>query len=558
MRTDVTLNDKYTTTCGRIYVTGIQALVRLPLMQSVLDKANGLNTAGYISGYRGSPLGALDLQLWQAKDFLDARNIVFQPGINEDLAATAIWGTQQAELNGEGKFDGVFAIWYGKGPGVDRSGDAFRHANLAGTSKYGGVLAALGDDHACESSTTAHQSEFALVDAMMPILNPSSVQDILDFGLAGWQLSRFSGCWVGLKCVHDTVEATASIEILPGGLQPVIPHDFTLPADGLNIRWPDTPLAQEQRLHELKLPAIQAYWRENSLDRLIYDPADASVGIITTGKSYSDVMRALTELDIDKAMAEKLGLRLYKLALSWPVEREGLYRFAKGLKKIIVIEEKRALVEDQVKTLLYGKSQHPAVVGKFDEKGQLLLPSTARLSAIQIAKVISTQLLCHVSSESLKQKLAQVEANIDHEIELAPMQRMPYFCAGCPHNTSTKVPEGSIALAGIGCHYMAQWMDRSTARFTQMGAEGASWIGESKFSKRPHIFQNIGDGTYLHSGILAVRAAVASNTTMTFKGVVQRCCCNDRWTAYGRSVNRCPNCAAIVCRRRRRGCCGYG
>ena len=308
MLADISLNDKYTRESGRIFVTGIQALVRLPLLQSSRDAASGLNTAGYITGYRGSPLGGFDLQLWQAKDFLEPRNIIFQPGINEDLAATAIWGTQQAEINGEGKFDGVFAIWYGKGPGVDRSGDAFRHANLAGTSRYGGVLAALGDDHACDSSTTAHQSEFALVDAMMPILNPSSVQDILDFGLMGWQLSRYSGCWVGLKCVHDTVEASSSIEIDAGrDRQIIVPDDIVLPPDGLNIRWPDTPLEQEHRLHEYKLPAVQAFWRVNGLDRLIFNPSDARVGIITTGKSYSDLRRALTELDIDERGRKQIG-----------------------------------------------------------------------------------------------------------------------------------------------------------------------------------------------------------------------------------------------------------
>ena len=517
MLTDVSLNDKYTRESGRIFVTGIQALVRLPMLQAARDAVNGLNTAAYITGYRGSPLGGFDIQLWQAQEFLDPHNIIFQPGINEDLAATAIWGTQQAEIDGYGKFDGVFCIWYGKGPGVDRSGDAFRHANLAGTSKYGGVLAAMGDDHACESSTTAHQSEYALVDAMMPILNPANVQDIVDFGLAGWALSRFSGCWVGLKCVHDTVEATASINLDTGSSPLITPEDFALPAGGLNICWPDTPLEQEQRLHEHKLPAVQAYWRANSLDQLIFDSSDARVGIVTTGKSYSDVRRALNELDIDERKARNLGLRLYKVAMSWPLEREGLYRFARGLQKIVVVEEKRGLIEDQIKTLLYGRADAPAVVGKQDEQGRSLLPSTARLGAMQIAGVIGDQLLMHVDSESLSERVASLIAQSQNETVLAPMQRMPYFCAGCPHNTSTRVPEGSIALAGIGCHYMAQWMDRSTARFTQMGAEGASWIGESKFSNRKHVFQNVGDGTYLHSGLLAIRAAVASDTTMTFK-----------------------------------------
>ncbi len=514
---NVSLDDKYTKRSGRIFISGIQALVRLPMLQSARDAANGLNTACYISGYRGSPLGAFDLQLWQAKEFLDQHNIVFQPGINEDLAATALWGTQQAEIDGFGKFDGVFGIWYGKGPGVDRSGDAFRHANLAGTSRYGGVLAAMGDDHACESSTTAHQSEFALVDAMMPILNPSGVQDILEFGLIGWAMSRYSGCWVGLKCVHDTVESAASVDIELSSLEFDVPEDFKLPPGGLNIRWPDTPLQQEQRLHQYKLPAVEAFWRVNSLDRVIFNPRDAHFGIVTTGKSYSDVRRALNELGINAQSAHKAGVRLYKIAMSWPLEREGLYKFAEGLRRIVVVEEKRGLIEDQIKTLLYGRANTPVVVGKFDEFGDILLTSTARLEAMHIASVIGQQLLLHANSESVKHRLDRVFAKINKDSGQSPLQRMPYFCAGCPHNTSTKVPDGSIALAGIGCHYMAQWMDRSTARYTQMGGEGASWIGESKFSKREHVYQNVGDGTYLHSGLLAIRAAVASNTTMTFK-----------------------------------------
>ncbi len=517
MLTEVSLNDKYTRQSGRVFMTGIQALVRLPMLQSQRDRLAGLNTAAYITGYRGSPLGALDIQFWQAQEFLAPNNIVFQPAINEDLAATALWGTQQAELDGQGKYDGVFGIWYGKGPGVDRSGDAFRHANLAGTSRYGGVLAAMGDDHACESSTTAHQSEFALVDAMMPILNPSNVQDILDFGLAGWALSRFSGCWIGLKCVHDTVEATASIELASAPDSFVIPEDILLPPGGLNIRWPDTPLQQEQRLHEHKLPAVHAFWRENSLDRLIYDPPDAKIGIVTTGKSYPDVRRALTELGLDRNMANKLGIRLYKVALSWPLEKTGLNQFSRNLQKIVVVEEKRALIEDQIKMLLYGRATVPVVVGKRDQNGEILLPSTARLNAMQIATVIGEQVLQLIHSEELFNRVKQVKRLSEKDTELAPIQRMPYFCAGCPHNTSTKVPEGSVALAGIGCHYMVQWMDRSTARFTQMGGEGASWIGESLFSNRSHIFQNVGDGTYLHSGLLAIRAAVAAKTTMTFK-----------------------------------------
>ena len=517
MLSDVSLDDKYTKESGRLFMTGIQALVRLPILQSQRDRAAGLNTAAYITGYRGSPLGGLDQQYWQAGRYLTPHNIHFQPAINEDLAATALWGTQQAELDGQGQYDGVFGIWYGKGPGVDRSGDAFRHANLAGTSKYGGVIAAMGDDHACESSTTAHQSEYALVDAMMPILNPSSVQDILDFGLSGWALSRYSGCWVGLKCVHDTVEATASVDLDTLPVSFAVPEDFAMPQGGLNIRWPDTPLLQEQRLHEHKLAAVHAFWQQNSLDRMVFDPPEARIGIVTTGKSYSDVRRALVELGIDRDVSDALGIRLYKVAMSWPLEPLGLERFARNLEKIIVVEEKRGLIEDQIKTLLYGRAGAPLVVGKRDQNGQVMLTSTARLNAMQIAFAMGEQILLSTDSEPLAKRVARAKSLLEKDTELAPIQRMPYFCAGCPHNTSTKVPQGSVALAGIGCHYMAQWMDRSTARFTQMGGEGASWIGESQFSERAHIFQNIGDGTYLHSGLLAIRAAVAANTNMTFK-----------------------------------------
>ncbi len=400
---------------------------------------------------------------------------------------------------------------------IDRSGDALRHANLAGTSKYGGVLAAMGDDHACESSTTAHQSEYAFVDAMMPVLNPAGVQDMLDFGLAGWALSRAAGCWVGLKCVHDTVEATGSVEVDQAAGRLVIPSDLNLPSDGLNLRWPDTPLEQERRLHRYKLQAVEAIWRVNGYDRTVFDSADARIGIVTAGKSYSDVRRAMKELGIDETEARHLGIRLYKLALTWPIERQGLRLFAKGLRHIIVVEEKRPLIEDQIRSLLYGISDPPEIVGKHDADGNWLLPSNGRLSAMQIASAIARHVLLYADSDNLRRHYERVTELLTRETTLAPLERTPYFCAGCPHNTSTKVPDGSVALAGIGCHYMVQWMDRSTARFTQMGAEGASWIGESVFSKRKHIFQNIGDGTYIHSGILAIRAAVAANANITFK-----------------------------------------
>ena len=518
MSLPVSLDDKYTLESGRIFVTGTQALVRLPMLQRERDRAAGHRTAGFISGYRGSPLGGLDMQLWRAQEHLDRHDIKFLPGVNEDLAATAVWGTQQAQLSGEGTHDGVFAMWYGKGPGVDRSGDALRHGNLAGSAALGGVLLLMGDDHACESSTTCHQSEFALVDAMIPILNPAGVQDILDYGLFGWALSRYSGCWVGLKCVHDTVEASASIATGSERVRVVYPEAFEMPSEGLNIQWPDTPQRQELRLHEHKLRAALAFCRANGLNRTLLDTDRARVGIITTGKSYLDVRQALAELGIDDAAARRLGVRLHKVAMPWPLQPDDMRDFAEGLELIIVVEEKRGLIEEQLKGILYGVMSAPQIVGKHDEQGRILFPSAGRLAANTIAVEIGRRLTALHDDAVLIARLREAEQLAERQLETpVPIVRAPYFCAGCPHNTSTRVPDGSRALAGIGCHYMAQWMDRHTERFTQMGGEGASWIGEALFSQRPHIFQNIGDGTYFHSGLLAIRAAIASGVNITFK-----------------------------------------
>jgi indolepyruvate ferredoxin oxidoreductase len=515
---DVTLEDKYLQDTGQVFVTGIQALVRLPMLQHQLDSAMGLNTAGYVTGYRGSPLGALDQQFALANDHLTERNIKFLPAVNEDLAATAVWGSQQAGLNGDGLFDGVFSLWYAKGPGVDRSGDPLRHGNLAGTSAYGGVLILMGDDHTCESSTTAHQSEFSLVNTFIPILNPAGVQDILDFGLYGWALSRYSGCWIGLKGVHDTVEASASISIDPTRIDVSSPVDFRMPPDGLNLRWPDTPQAQEQRLHQFKLPAVNEFTFRNPIDRQVLGDKAAEIGIISTGKSYLDVRRALLELGINDHRARRLGLKVYKVGMPWPLERRGMIAFATGLKKVIVVEEKRPLIEDQVRQILYGVPEAPMIIGKFDEQQKSLFPVHGRLDASHIALVIGERLVRLTSDEELQGVVATLRLRTEKRHLVEPsMQRVPYFCAGCPHNTSTVVPDGSRALAGIGCHYMAQWMDRETATFTQMGGEGASWIGESPFSNTPHVFQNIGDGTYFHSGLLAIRACVSAKVNITYK-----------------------------------------
>ena len=514
----VELDDKYTKDDGRIYLTGIQALVRLPMMQRMRDLAAGHNTAGYISGYRGSPLGNLDQQLAAAKRFLDPHHIVAQPGVNEDMAATALWGTQQVNLYGDGAYDGVFGMWYGKGPGVDRTGDVFRHSNLAGTAPLGGVLVLMGDDHTCESSTTAHQSEYGLVDAMIPILNPAGVAEILQFGLIGFALSRFSGCWVGIKCVHDTVNTAASIDLARIIPDIVLPDRSILPPDGLNIRWPDTPIAQEARLHLLKHDAVKAFVLANQLDRLIYPTPKAKLGIISTGKSYLDLMQALDDLGIDEAMAKKLGLRVLKLGLTYPIASETITGFAKGLKQIVVVEEKRGLIESQVKEILYGVRAAPSVVGKKDEEGNWLFPSNGALSSNQIAEAIGSRLLALSKNNDLKAALNVLVVKKEAEKAIvSPVLRTPYFCSGCPHNTSTRVPDGSVARAGIGCHYMAQWMDRDNIGYTQMGGEGASWIGEAPFSKRKHVFQNIGDGTYYHSGLMAIRAAIASKINITYK-----------------------------------------
>ncbi|MFZ1430521.1 MAG: indolepyruvate ferredoxin oxidoreductase family protein [Geminicoccaceae bacterium] len=521
---EVGLDDKYTRTEGRIFVTGIQALVRLPLMQRQRDLAAGLNTAGFITGYRGSPLGAYDQQLERAKAQLDAHHIVHRPGVNEDLAATACAGTQQVGLDGESRYDGVFAIWYAKGPGVDRSGDAIRHGNLFGTAAHGGVLMLLGDDHICESSTTAHQSEYAMVDALVPTLNPAGVQEILEYGLLGIAMSRFTGGWVALKCVHDTVESTASIPVDPARPAIVLPTDYTPPPDGLNLRWPDNglgqrmALAQERRVHTHKLDAARAFARANRLDRVVLGGADARLGVITTGKSWQDVIAALDDLGIDDARARQLGLLVYKVGMTWPLEPVALQQAVGGLERVLVVEEKRGLIEGQAKELLYHLPRRPVIEGKEDVAGAPLLPSHGNLSANQIAIAIAGRLLQQGDDAQLRERLEALQRAERAAAGFTPaMLRLPYFCPGCPHSSSTHVPEGSKALAGIGCHFMVQWMDRDTRRFTQMGGEGASWLGEAPFGTRPHIFQNVGDGTFYHSGSLAVRAAVASGANITFK-----------------------------------------
>ena len=516
----VTLDDKYTLRSGRIFLSGVQALVRLPLMQRQRDAAQGLNTAGFISGYRGSPLGGYDQSLWRAKRFLESNHIHFQPGVNEDLAATAVWGSQQTSIFEGAKYDGVFAMWYGKGPGVDRCGDVFKHGNAAGTSPYGGVLLLAGDDHAARSSTLPHQSEHAFIAAMIPVLNPANVQEYLDYGLLGWAMSRYSGCWIGFKCISETVEASASVAVDPQRIEVVIPEDFEMPPDGLHMRWPDDRLVQERRLQRHRIYAALAFARANRLDRVVIDTPEPRFGIVTTGKAYLDVRQALEDLGIDDRHAAEIGLKLYKVGMSWPLEREGLRPFAEGLEEILVVEEKRAIIENQLKEQLYNWSAavRPRVVGKFDEKGDWLLPAEGELSPARIASVIAQRIGRFHTSERIRERLAFLDAK---ERSLARAEaktvRTPYFCSGCPHNTSTKVPEGSMALAGIGCHFMAVWMDRDTITFSHMGGEGASWIGLAPFTETRHVFANLGDGTYYHSGLLAIRAAISAGISITYK-----------------------------------------
>ncbi|WMS42619.1 indolepyruvate ferredoxin oxidoreductase family protein [Acuticoccus sp. MNP-M23] len=510
----VSLNDKYDLGKETVFLSGTQALIRLVLAQKARDRAAGHNTAGYITGYRGSPLGALDQQFGRAKKVLGP-DILFQPAINEDLAATAIWGTQTTHLSGENRYDGVFSLWYGKGPGVDRSGDALRHANLAGTSPLGGVLALMGDDHTCESSTTAHQSEFGMINAVIPVLSPSGVQDIVDFGLLGLAMSRYAGVWVGLKCVKDTVESTASIDGRADRLAIRLPAG---PLPDVHIRPGFDALEQEARLHQIKLPAAIAFASANGLNRVVHSGgARARTGIVGTGKSWLDVLEALDALGLDEVACADLGIRLLKVGCPWPLAREDVRAFAEGLETIIVVEEKRGLIEPQMKDILYGTANAPTIIGKLAEDGTTLFPAPGALEAHHVAAEIGRRLVDR-GAERVAGPLAEVNALT---ARLGATQsiavRKPYFCAGCPHSSSTVVPEGARAAAGIGCHFMVLWMDRQTEGFTQMGGEGAQWIGEAPFSTRKHLFQNLGDGTYNHSGSLALRAAAAAGVNITYK-----------------------------------------
>lgn len=537
----VTLDDKYRLAQGRAFMSGVQALVRLPMLQRTRDALQGLNTAGFISGYRGSPLGTYDQALWQAREHLAAQQIVFQPGVNEELGATAVWGTQQLDLYpASRRFDGVFGLWYGKGPGVDRCADVFKHANMAGTARHGGVVAVAGDDHIAKSSTAAHQSDHIFKACGLPVFFPSSVQEILDFGLHAFALSRFAGVWAAIKTIQEVVESSTTVDVDPDRVRIALPEDFEMPPGGLHIRWPDPPLEQEARLMDHKWYAALAYIRANRLNHSTVSSAQDRFGLIASGKAYNDTRQALHDLGLDDTDCARLGIRLHKVGVVWPLEATITRDFAQGLQEILVVEEKRQVIEYQVKEELYNwrPDVRPNVLGKFDEaegdrsggewsqpnpSGNWLLRAQADLTPAIIARAIARRLrklgVDRDTEARMEARVALIDAK-ERSLQVLQVQsgeRTPFYCSGCPHNTSTRVPEGSRALAGIGCHYMVLWMDRSTSTFTQMGGEGVPWVGQAPFTTDRHVFANLGDGTYFHSGLLAIRQSIAARVNITYK-----------------------------------------
>jgi indolepyruvate ferredoxin oxidoreductase len=540
----VTLDDKYALDHGQAFMSGVQALVKLPMLQRQRDALQGKNTAGFISGYRGSPLGGYDQALQKAEPYLKAQNIVFQPGVNEELAATALWGTQQLGFAPEGsnKFDGVFGIWYGKGPGVDRCSDVFKHANMAGTTPWGGVIAVAGDDHISKSSTAAHQSDHIFKACGLPVFFPASVQEILDLGIHAIAMSRFSGVWAGMKTIQEIVESSATAIIDPERVNIVIP-EFDMPPGGVHIRWPDAALEQEARLFDYKWYAALAYIRANKLNHNTIAGPNDRFGVIASGKAYNDTRQALLDLGLDDATCQRIGLRLHKVAVVWPLEAQTTREFATGLREILVVEEKRQVIEYQLKEELYNwrGDVRPNVLGKFDEVegdftgGEWSMPNPSAHHLLRANADLNPAIIARAIAKRLR-KLGvpeDVQARIDAQLAILTAQeqslqtlltkgvdgaeRQPWFCSGCPHNTSTKVPEGSRAMAGIGCHFMTIWMDRSTTGFTQMGGEGVPWVGQQPFSNDQHMFANLGDGTYFHSGILAIRQSIAAGVNITYK-----------------------------------------
>ncbi|WP_137891765.1 indolepyruvate ferredoxin oxidoreductase family protein [Ramlibacter sp. 2FC] len=541
----VTLDDKYRLEHGRAFMSGVQALVKLPMLQRQRDQLAGKNTAGFVSGYRGSPLGGYDQALQKAAKYLKAQNIVFQPGVNEELAATALWGTQQLGFAppGSNKFDGVFGIWYGKGPGVDRCSDVFKHANMAGTTPWGGVIAVAGDDHISKSSTAAHQSDHIFKACGLPVFFPATVQEILDLGLHAFAMSRYAGVWAGMKTIQEIVESSATAEIDPERVRIQLPTDFEMPPGGLHIRWPDHALVQEERLFHYKWYAALAYIRANRLNHNVIEGPNDRFGIIASGKAYNDTRQALLDLGLHDEACRQLGIRLHKVAVVWPLEAQITREFATGLREILVVEEKRQVIEYQLKEELYNwrADVRPNVLGKFNEiegdfsGGEWSMPNPSANELLRANADLSPAMIARAIAQRLK-KLgvdAEMGARIDAQLAIleakerametlklggqAGADRMPWFCSGCPHNTSTRVPEGSRAMAGIGCHFMATWMDRETIGFTQMGGEGVPWVGQQPFSNEKHVFANLGDGTYFHSGLLAVRQSIAAGVNITYK-----------------------------------------
>ncbi|HPW27880.1 MAG TPA: indolepyruvate ferredoxin oxidoreductase family protein [Rhodoferax sp.] len=549
----VTLDDKYALDYGHAFMSGVQALVKLPMLQRLRDQRAGKNTAGFISGYRGSPLGTYDQSLQKAEKFLKAHHVVFQPGVNEELAATAIWGTQQLGFAppGSNKYDGVFGIWYGKGPGVDRCSDVFKHANMAGTTPWGGVIAVAGDDHISKSSTAAHQSDHIFKACGTPVFFPANVQEILDLGIHAFAMSRFSGVWAGMKTIQEIVESSATAMIDPDRVQIRIPTDFVMPPGGVHIRWPDAALEQEARLFDYKWYAALAYIRANRLNYNVIEGPNDRLGLIASGKAYNDTRQALLDLGLDDDTCRRIGIRLHKVGVVWPLEAQLTREFATGLQEILVVEEKRQVIEYQLKEGLYNwrSDVRPRVLGKFNEAesdasgfgsggewgmanphANTLLRANADLSPSIIARAIAQRIkLMGVDSDiaaridsqlailSAKESAMQVLEVNRAKAEIKLGDRQPWFCSGCPHNTSTKVPDGSRAMAGIGCHFMTVWMGRSTVGFTQMGGEGVPWVGQQPFSNDQHMFANLGDGTYFHSGLLAVRQSIAAGVNITYK-----------------------------------------
>ena len=517
---EVTLNDKFDLVEGHAYMTGIQALVRLPLDQKRLDLKAKLNTGGFISGYRGSPLGGYDQQLRGAQKWLDAHDIKFWEGLNEDLGATSVWGSQQLGLFPGANRDGLFGIWYGKAPGVDRTGDVFKHANAAGSSKYGGVLAICGDDHNCKSSTLPSQSEYAMQDAEIPVLNPASIQDVLDYGIHGWAMSRFSGAWTSLIALADTMDSGAVVDVTLDRFNLVMPN-FEFPADGVHMRRGDTPLEKEKRLRKFKLPAAQAWVRANGLDQVIVPSAKPRVGIVVTGQAARDVFEALAAIGLTPEEAGRLGISVFKVAMPWPLEQTAIRGFCEGLERVLVIEHKRPLIEEQLRAALYSLPDHkrPFIEGKFTVDGAPLLSQVSSIPVPEMAAALMSAVPGEWDTSVADAYFQRVGAAGEAaRTNASPTVRSPHYCSGCPHNTSTVVPEGSRALAGIGCHYMANFMpDRKTDMTSQMGGEGVAWIGQHFATDEDHMFVNLGDGTYSHSGSLAIRAAVTSGANMTYK-----------------------------------------